>query len=87
MPMNDSGLSNPRLYFLKDGTSVDFIDVKIIESPSIKPLDMDIPLNFGDTITFESSCAVNRLQFLHLIGCVMPNNWLKQHGYPMRRRR
>ena len=45
--------------------------------------DESIKLYIDNDLTFTASCTLNKDLFLH---CVMTNNWLRLHGYPMRRK-
>ena len=66
-------------------------EINKIENLDIEPVfdseqyfDTILPRGIGDT--FELSFEVPKATVRSILRTIIPNNWLKMHGYPMRRR-
>lgn len=80
---------NPNVYMVDENGAPHKLNR--IESPDIESVfdlkkDSDMILQRGIGDTFELSFEVPKVTVRSLLLNIIPNNWLKMHGYPMRRR-
>lgn len=78
----------PELYFMSSEGKLSPIGrITEVDLTSSEEPYMDLTSICGDmTMTFEANIK-NVMLLRYLAGFVMPNNWLKMHGFPMERRR
>lgn len=80
---------NPNVYMVDENGAphkLNRIESLDIESVFDSKKDSDMILQRGIGDTFELSFELPKATVRSLLLNIVPNNWLKMHGYPMRRR-